>query len=52
MPNERNTPQTSVANADLDDSDVEQVQSLLQSSDSEFEWSDDDLPRPKKMKWR
>lgn len=32
---------------DMDDSLVDEIQELLQSSDSEFEWSEDDVPRPK-----
>lgn len=33
---------------DLNDSDVDEVQSLLDNSDSDIEWSDDELPRPKR----
>lgn len=33
---------------DLDDSFIDAVQDLLQSSESEIEWSDEELPRPKK----
>lgn len=36
-----------VTKNELDDSDVDAIQDLLQSSDSEIEWSDDELPRPK-----
>lgn len=33
---------------DVNDSDVDEVQSLLQSSVSDLEWSDNEVPRPKK----
>lgn len=32
---------------DIDDSLVDEIQDLLQSSDSELEWSDEEIPRPK-----
>lgn len=34
---------------DLNDSDVDEIQNLLQSSDSDIQLSDEELPRPKKL---
>lgn len=33
----------------LNDSDVDEIQNQLDNSDNDIEWSDDELPRPKKL---